>query len=53
MAKKKRQYPCSHCQTLWDELYLAELCYKVDMENLITGGTRNAKDKASHWERRT
>jgi hypothetical protein len=49
-TKKKKVYPCLHCHTPWDELYLAELCFKIDMENLtkVKGEKRNAKDKASY-----
>ena len=35
----KNKYPCKHCGTKWSELYLAELCFKVDMENLEKQGT--------------
>jgi hypothetical protein len=31
----KKQYPCRHCGTLWPEKYLADLCFDLDMENLI------------------
>jgi hypothetical protein len=34
MKQKKRKYYCRYCSTAWDEYYLAELCFKVDMENL-------------------
>lgn len=37
----KRLYPCRHCGNNWGEWYLADLCYKQDMENL----TKEKEDK--------
>jgi hypothetical protein len=34
MKKLKKKYFCRHCGCAWDEIYLAELCFKIDMENL-------------------
>lgn len=55
MAKKNGRpvYYCTHCHTPWNEWYLAVLCFKIDMENLIKvkGEIRNAKDKASYKKR--
>jgi predicted metal-dependent TIM-barrel fold hydrolase len=34
MKKLKKKYLCRHCGSSWDEIYLAELCFKIDMENL-------------------
>jgi transposase-like protein len=49
MAKKngKRVYLCRHCNKTWHEHYLAELCYKVDMDNLTKGKEEmnNGKNK--------
>ena len=30
----KRKYPCAYCGKEWDEPYLADLCFKIDSENL-------------------
>jgi hypothetical protein len=30
----KRKYKCLHCRKEWDEPYLADLCFKIDSENL-------------------
>jgi hypothetical protein len=36
MFKRKRKavYLCKHCGKKWNEHYLSELCFKVDMNNL-------------------
>jgi len=34
MKQKRRCYYCKYCGSKWDEYYLAELCFKTDMENL-------------------
>jgi predicted ATP-dependent serine protease len=41
MKKQKRLYPCNHCGKNWSEWYLADLCFKCDMENL----TKQKDDK--------
>ena len=30
----KRKYYCAYCGKEWDEPYLADLCFKIDSENL-------------------
>jgi hypothetical protein len=56
MAKNNRKpvYRCKHCHTPWSEHYLADLCFKVDMDNLVKGkeDLKNAKDKI-HRKKRT
>jgi len=34
MKRKIKWYYCKYCGKRWREYYLAELCFKVDMENL-------------------
>lgn len=45
---KRRLHYCKHCNSAWTEHYLAELCYKVDMDNLVKAkeGMHNGKNKA-------
>ena len=33
MKNKKTWFYCHHCGKRWSELYLAELCFKIDMDN--------------------
>jgi hypothetical protein len=40
-TKQKKFYPCKHCSKNWSEYYLAELCFKYDMEFL----TKQKNDK--------
>jgi hypothetical protein len=37
MTNKKRKYICPVCNTPWDEVYLMELCMKIDLDNLEKG----------------
>ena len=30
----KKKYYCRHCNKSYDEWYLADLCFKIDMEEL-------------------
>jgi hypothetical protein len=46
-AKTRRVFHCRHCRTPWSEDYLADLCFKVDMDNLTKTGNENKNIKAS------
>lgn len=48
---KKRKYICLHCQTEWDEDYLAELCFKIDMDNLTKGKDEKRNNMANNGSR--
>lgn len=45
--KKKVVYYCRHCGYPWEEHYLADLCFKIDMDNLVKGKEelKNGKNK--------
>lgn len=46
--KKKSVFRCRHCGHAWDELYLAELCFKIDMDNLA-----KTKEEMNHGKNKT
>ena len=44
MKKVKKKYVCKHCRKLWDEWYLADLCFLTDMNNLQKNDKLNLSD---------
>ena len=42
--KTKRKYVCKYCQKLWNEWYLADLCFLNDMNNLQKYDKLNLSD---------